>query len=133
MTIAKAWPFQEAVFAAIEAALPGVPGYAYIPERPDLRHWRIDGWTIDPTEVFKNKDRAEHGVTVHVMDAPENGTRDLQWVKETIATIHTALQDFRLDADAGKLVAQSADARLEPRDDKRHDAHAFIRYNAALE
>lgn len=133
MTIQKAWPFQVAIYQAIATALPDVDGFAFQPDNAPDRYWRIDGWTLSPEQAFKNKETAYHGVMVHVIDAPAGGTDDLQWVKETMATIHTAINGMRLDDNSRGLTAQTGDARLEPKEDKVNDAHAFMRYTAAIE
>lgn len=130
MTIDRAWPFQQAVYQALAAALPGVQGYAFVPPEPPAQYWRIDGWTVSPEQAFKNRERAHHGVTVHLI---ELDTDSLQWVKQTLATAHAALNGLRLDANSAGLIMQAGDARLEPRADKVNDAHAFMRYTSAIE
>ena len=132
MTFAKAWPFQQFMVDQIEAALPGVDVFAHVPADAPDRYVRIDGWTTTPGQTYRNKETARHGVTVHVIDAPERGTRSLSWVKQTLGTVVTALTNVKLDTESDGLRPETGDARLEPRQDKVEDAHAFVRFTARL-
>lgn len=132
MTIAKGFALQQAVFAAVEAALPGVQVFAFQPDGPPARWCRIDGFTLAPVESFKNHERADHALTVHVFDGPPGGTASLQWVRERCAAVHAALNGLALDGASHGLRMSAAGAAIETRGDGVRDAHAFIRYNAII-
>lgn len=132
MTAAVAWDFQVAINDALAAALPGVDVHFSIPESPPERYIRVDGFTVSGEEMFKNLDTGRHGVTVHMIDSPTRGTKSLKWVKQTGATVDTALRGITAVPGALSMVFQSGDYRFEERADKVHDAHGVLRYSTII-
>lgn len=132
MTIQKAWPFQEFIVGLISAAVPAVPVYSYQPHEAPDRFIRVDGSTTTPTDAAKNSEQARHGVTIHAIDSPNQGTNSQKWVKESIGAITAALTDVRLDAASGGLRPEMSESRLEPRSDNLNDAHALVRFTALV-
>lgn len=132
MSFGKAWPFQAFVYSALEAGLPNVEGFSHIPTSPPDRYWRIEGWTISPSNEFKDTEGAHHGVTVHLFDNPDAGTKSLQWVKENSALVISALENQVLDTASNGLRVSSADVDLVQRDDKLFYAHFTVRLTAKI-
>jgi hypothetical protein len=132
MSFDKSWPFQTFVHALIEAAVPGIPVFAYAPAKAPDRYIRVDGFTTTPTDRYRNNEQARHGLTVHAIDSPDQGTNSLQWVKVIIGEVTVALTDVALDAQSAGLRVEAGQSRFEPRDDKLNDAHSFVRFTAVI-
>lgn len=93
MTVSQAWPLQQAIFAVVSAAAPGIAVMDHAPVDPPEEFIRLDGFGIDD-ESMKNGERARHVFEVHHFLRPTNGTtisRGQKRGKQVIATVHTAL------------------------------------------
>jgi hypothetical protein len=129
MSAEHIWPLIHAVYQATNAALDGIPGFTATPKNPPTKYWRIDGATFTSQELYKNRDDATHGITIHIFEAP---SRSLKWASDNMAVVHAALHGTELAEGFDQLRAAAGNVGFDPREDGKSDAHAFLRFNTKI-
>ena len=132
MTLQLALPLQTEIVARLTAALPGLLITAEIPANAPDRYIRIEGFSVSNEESYKNKDRAEHGVTLQIIDDPDVGTKSLAWVKTTSAVADAAMNQVSTGGLTKGMRLQNSSARLDPKPDQLSQAIATLRYTCIL-
>lgn len=121
---------QTALFAVLEAALPGITVTAE-PTVPGERFVRIDSFIAVDNELYKSSEATTHSFTVHVFDQPDGGALTLTWVRQTLSAIDQAVMSASLAG--GRARRQEAQALFEPTSAEGvNDAHGFIRYSVQI-
>jgi hypothetical protein len=98
MTVADAWPLQQAVYSAVAAAVAseGIPVLDHTPTNPPDEFVRLDGMNIDDAS-FKDTERGRHSVIIGFFARPVDAatsTRGQARVHEILGLIHAAVKDL---------------------------------------
>lgn len=133
MTVARFADLRVAVYQALDAAFPDVEVMSAPSVSPPARYVRIDGFTVDDDETFRNRERGRHGFMVHIFDAPEGGTQSLRWVAQGMATAAAALRGLAPPRTAIRTRITSAHADFDTEPDQTRVAHAVLRVTITME
>lgn len=129
MMIDRAIAVQTEIHARLSAALSPLP----VTTAPTgaTRYVRIEGFTANNDEIYKDAESSTHRFSVNAFDALEGGTRSLAWVWNTLAAANTALSGF--EVAGSKLVAEDTQAWFDPKTTEGvFNAQGFIRYRVQL-
>lgn len=93
MTVSKAWPLQQAVYAIVTAAASGLKVFDHVPLDPPEEFIRLEGFSFEDDSP-KHEERGRHVFEVHHFTRPVASTtfrRGQKAGKLVLADIHAAL------------------------------------------
>lgn len=99
MAVSDAWPFQQAVYSAVSAALAseGLAVFDHVPTNPPKEFVRLEGFDINDAS-WKDTERGRHPVMIRVVTRPVDDTETTLGQKrlhDLSALIHDAIKDLR--------------------------------------
>ncbi len=130
MTVDRAWPLEQAVFArCLAGADPGFDVINTIPSPVPERYIRIDGFSAIDRTRYKTGDRMEHSFVVHAFARDD---KSKNWPIAQIRQIDAELKSALLDGAGDRVRLETYNSTFDKDLDGGHTAHAYARYSVRI-